>query len=153
MVFRAIRFGGRRVKKLIAALLLAVDRDFALIYNCRSCGAERESRGCAGPLTDGSRVWEIGFCLRCDGDDNTCTICGGANKTPVPRCPRAAQDRDALLLPYFFDYYGAIVRGGAGTWPDGRGRLYQPLKLVRAFEILVKVMLQRDTAAADARGG
>jgi hypothetical protein len=37
---------------------------------------------------------------------------------------------DSRLLPFFSDYYRF------GYWPDGRGRLYQPLKLIEAFSCM-----------------
>jgi hypothetical protein len=50
----------------------------------------------------------------------------------------------AYLLPYFFDYYCGVKNSGIGAWPDGRGRYFQPLKLVQAFDILTDVMYEKE---------
>ena len=56
--------------------------------------------------------------------------CKGKGKIFVNQCPRSCED--SSLLPYFIAY-----RNSNGLiWPDGRGRLYQPIKLVHAFDIL-----------------
>jgi len=40
------------------------------------------------------------------------------------------------LLPYFFQYYSGIQNGRV-IWPDGRGTLFQPVKLRKAFDIMI----------------
>ena len=47
------------------------------------------------------------------------------------QCPRVAH-RDSYLLPYFLAYKNSNYL----AWPDGKGRLYQPVKLVTAFDVL-----------------
>ena len=55
----------------------------------------------------------------------------GRGNIPVCRCPRAlGSEYSSLLLPYFFEFLKT------GQWPDGRGRLYQQLKLMAAFGLL-----------------
>jgi len=56
------------------------------------------------------------------------------------------------LLPYFFDYYASLQATGVPAWPDGRSRLYQPIRLVAAFELLSKVKLDFDEKEADKKG-
>lgn len=56
--------------------------------------------------------------------------CRGKSKVPVQRCPRAVNENYALL-PYFYAYRASNNL----QWPDGRGRLYQPRKLVFAFDV------------------
>ena len=50
------------------------------------------------------------------------------------RCPRAlGNDDESSILPFFFDYRNSDYL----AWPDGRGRLFQPSKLVQAFDVLL----------------
>lgn len=47
------------------------------------------------------------------------------------QCPRATA-RGFGLLPYFLAYENSNMI----VWPDGRGRYYQPTKLIAAFDLL-----------------
>jgi len=55
----------------------------------------------------------------------------GKGEIPVHRCPRSVTGL-SNLLPYFIAYKNS----GNLAWPDGRGRYYQPIKLVITFDIL-----------------
>jgi len=48
----------------------------------------------------------------------------------VQQCPRAVAD-GFNLLPYYLAYRNSNYI----SWPDGRGRLYQPVKLIIIFDI------------------
>jgi hypothetical protein len=86
----------------------------------------QESRGCKKAA--GGELWKIEFCPLCGGNDEECFLCNGKGEISMSRCPRAIAD--FRLLPFFQEYQNK------GTWPDGRGRLYQPVKLILAFDIL-----------------
>jgi hypothetical protein len=80
-------------------------------------------------------LWKIDHCYFCGGKNAECKHCGGSNKIPMHQCPRAealvgGRGNPSMLLPFFYEYFDR------GVWPDGRGRLFQPVKLVEAFEIL-----------------
>ena len=133
---------------MIAALLLADDKIFAGRYDCKTCTEEeKKEMGCTEPINENKNsngVWRIDFCIGfCDGDEN-CKICNGSNQTKVWRCPRALVNPEVQrLLPYFFDYYGALSNG-LSLWPDGKGRLWQPKKLIQAFDIMAKQKLMKE---------
>lgn len=156
MVFQAGRFDGGRSKKLIAALLLSVDKATSFCFDCFRCTDEdKKNWGCTRPLNkedlpDG--VWKISFCLACNGKDDNCQFCEGSNITKVWRCPRAiATPEYQMLLPFFFDYHRSISGWGGGqtAWPDGAGRLFQPTKLVQAFNIMGRLMMDYDHKGGD----
>ena len=76
-------------------------------------------------------MWQIDECIFCNGKNKNCLYCKGRGRISVYQCPRTISD-DYGLIPYFNAY-----RNSEGlAWPDGRGRLYQPVKLVTAFDIL-----------------
>ena len=130
---------------MIAALTLSLNVEFAQIFNCADCNDEDKiERGCSKPITEGY-VWEIPVCIRCRGTDQECELCRGSNKTKVSRCPCAiANAESSLLLPYFFDYYLSYKKERAIQWPDGRGRLHQPVQLKKAFNLLLDVALKQE---------
>lgn len=53
------------------------------------------------------------------------------------RCPRVilANRNISRVAPFFMSW----VNSGFQEYPDGRGRYYQPLVLLEAFEILLSV--------------
>jgi ribosomal protein L32 len=81
-------------------------------------------------------LWKIPYCPMCGGvkhNERVCEYCEGNNEIPMHRCPRANEGGNAAsLLPFYYAYRES--RGLA--WPDGRGRLFQPVKLIMAFGIL-----------------
>lgn len=97
----------------------------AAVFDCESCGGK----------PDCNRQWKIGFCIKCDGKDSWCNECNGSGTIHVDRCPRTIDNDEAfVLLPYFFDWYN----GGRTTYPDGRGSMFQPLKLKEAFYLYAR---------------
>lgn len=101
------------------------------VYNCKTCTKkEKKQRGCIRPFKN-KVIWTIDECVYCEGKNKNCIYCKGKGKIFVRQCPRA-MSKCSYLLPYFIAY-----RHSNGlVWPDGRGRLYQPKKLVDAFDIL-----------------
>jgi len=102
-------------------------------YVCRVCIAEGKegARGCLSPVE--KKIWAIPYCPYCGGKKSDCFACEGGNEIPMHRCPRAEDGSNAVsLLPFFYVYRES--RGLA--WPDGRGRLFQTIKLVAAFDML-----------------
>ena len=73
----------------------------------------------------------IDECIFCNSKDKRCFICKGKGNIAVQRCPRAHATEYGL-----FPYYKAYHNSNDLVWPDGRGRYYQPLKLINAFDIL-----------------
>jgi hypothetical protein len=95
-------------------------------YVCETCGDKKASRGCISPAEN--QLWKIEYCPLCGGKNEKCHICCGKGEISMLRCPRAIAS--FRLLPFFIEHYKS------GAWPDGRGRLYQPIKLIMAFDIL-----------------
>jgi len=97
-------------------------------FTCQTCRqGPRPKPKCLRPKR--KPIWMIDECIHCDGDKN-CIYCKGKGKIPVHRCPRCIQD--ASLLPYFI----AWKNSNYTAYPDGRGRLYQPRKMIQAFDVL-----------------
>ena len=101
-----------------------------MVFNCKNCDKKQKiRRGCKQPFKH-KTVWVIDECIFCGGKNKQCIYCMGKGKIPVRCCPRIASSGFGLL-PYFYAY-----RNSNGlAWPDGLGRLYQPLKLVDAFDL------------------
>jgi len=118
------------------------------MFDCKTCSdSDKKDRGCKGPVNEKDfpdGVWTTDFCLYCFGENPECPQCMGNNRTKVWRCPRAMSRSASYLLPYFFDHYAGVRNGNPGIWPDGRGRYYQPIKLVRAFQLLLMVMDEKE---------
>ena len=86
--------------------------------------------GCVRPFKK-KVIWTIDECIFCEGQNKKCRYCKGKGVIFVQRCPRAVA-KNCSLLPYFLEY----KRSNCLAWPDGTGRLYQPIKLVIAYDIL-----------------
>lgn len=158
-------------------MLLSTDEQFSKIFDCRDCDfEERAARGCLEPVNleampDG--VWEIqDACLHCspycrpfapdrelyiplmryirnedDVEETECEHCRGSNRTTVDRCPRTVASADAYwLLPFFFDHF-AGRRNGVSVWPYPGGRMKQMTWIVRAFDLLSMIAIERDIGA------
>lgn len=103
----------------------------------------KKNRGCVRPAT--KQVWEIDECPGCFGKKHydvlgnliVCKECGGKNKIPVFRCPLSMDLSDEFrILTYFVAYRSSNTL----SWPDGRGRLYQPRPLAIAFDLLTRTI-------------
>jgi len=123
------------------------------MFSCAVCNAKgnralKRRQGCIKPLTKRScrrnfgmdAVWYTDYCFVCRGEDPKCKVCRGSNALPVFRCPRALAQEAQTLLPYFFDWR----ESHRVMWPDGRGRLFQPVKLTQAFAMLDDMFTRYD---------
>jgi len=78
-------------------------------------------------------TWTVD-CYECRGNINPeCELCEGSGRVTHSGCPRLAAREYSYLLPYFQVWKISECR----VWPDGRAMLYQPLKLIRAFDLLL----------------
>ena len=129
----------RRPKKLRAAARCSFPDAARVAFDCGLCSwGDKEQRGCIEPIN--SEVWKITPCYKCGGRNKDCAECNGSNIIRVGRCPRAIAEEARWvfdLLPFFYDYYGALTNKGVAVWPDGKGRYYQPKKLQLAFDVLL----------------
>ena len=130
MVLGSSSSGAKRSKKLIAAAFIQNETTLSEVFNCKNCNdGQKRQRGCKRPFKR-KIVWTIDECIFCEGKNKNCIYCSGKGKIPVRCCPRSTSFSYGLL-PYFYAY-----RNSNGlAWPDGRGRLYQPSKLVIAFDL------------------
>lgn len=76
----------------------------------------------------------------CICESEACDICknkkGGQSKLSLYQCPNSMIDDEfSRLIPYFYVWLNSEFT----VYPDGRGRYYQPVKLLQAFELLLKV--------------
>ena len=125
--------GGCRSKKLIIAGTLLYNDMQQARYTCSICTTqEKKEQGCKRRRRDAILVIN---CI-CEGKQK-CAICKGSNKIELHRCPRVilAGHEIARVAPYFFNWINSEYR----EYPDGRGRYFQPSKMVEAFEILLSV--------------
>jgi hypothetical protein len=102
-------------------------------FTCSICTAqEKKEQGCKRRRRSAILVIN---CI-CEGKSK-CSICKGSNKIELHRCPRAvlADHEIARVAPYFFAY----VNSDFHEYPDGRGRYFQPSKMLEAFEIFLAV--------------
>lgn len=104
-------------------------------YDCDKCGYDdRKRKGCE--KNKRKHVFDCD-CI-CEGKVK-CNICGGIkrdNTVRVKRCPRSIlKEHVSRIVPYFYRY----VASNYAQFPDGRGLIYQPKKLISAFDVLTIV--------------
>lgn len=112
------------------------------MFNCKQCSVDKRLKKVNGCEKEPSRkllkkygflyVWTTDFCFLCGGLNEKCPECKGSNAQPVFRCPRALAKEVQSLLPYYYDWR----KSNHIIWPDGRSRMYQPIKLTRAFDFM-----------------
>lgn len=111
----------------------------AIVCNCRGCAENEELKRVYGCKKESEKmVWTADVCFTCGGTDPDCSDCNGSGGTPVHRCPHALAAEVGTLLPYYFDWH----KSERCMWPDGRGRLFQPLRLAQAFDFLDSIVAQ-----------
>ena len=114
--------------------------DFEAIYDCELCRGNRKRRtrlGCRKRRRESIAEYE---CPICEGKNDDCRYHKPNERIEFHRCPKTYITRDAArLVPYFFDW---IRNPQSFAWPDGRGRIYQPVKLVKSFEILLRYYIE-----------
>jgi hypothetical protein len=130
----------RRSKKLIAVAFLHFFATAAAdAYNCKACtGQEKKKRGCKRQRRKPIASFD---CPVCKGTDDACLYCKNGCIVFF-RCVRFYDTVQArALLPYFYQYLHGL-KNGRYLWPNGRTRLYQPLKLIQAFDVLLKLYIE-----------
>jgi hypothetical protein len=103
------------------------------IYTCSHCSTQdKRERGCKKKR----RQTVAHITCVCEGKTE-CKLCLGSNRINVHRCPRAIllQREVSRVAPYFTLWQ----QSGMHEYPDGRGRYFQPLKMLEAFHILLLV--------------
>lgn len=75
-------------------------------------------------------VWKHEFCPYCLGRSENCFYCNGEDEIVFYRCVRKSVGKMSRLIRYYLEYRKY------GVYPDGRGRLFQPIKLLNLFDIL-----------------
>lgn len=101
------------------------------VFRCDLCTPELKTyRGCFKPFVKENIIWEIPWCCSCEGRNAQCQLCHGKGRIPLYQCPMSIPVDQRLSA-----YYNAY-RTSNYTYPDGRGRFYQPLKLTAAFDIM-----------------
>ena len=83
-------------------------------------------------------------CLLCHGNDNKCSVCQGTGVIILNKCPVKIFLIDYVnrFIPYFFEWKNR------GEYPDARGRIFQPTKLINAFGICNMVVMEREEKEA-----
>ena len=76
--------------------------------------------------------WSIRFCPVCGGSNRKCKFCKGENTIPVYRCIRSFARGNIV---YHWDRYEKL-----GGFPDDKGALFQPVKLIAAFRIIKSIV-------------
>lgn len=66
------------------------------------------------------------------GTDYNCPVCAGTDKEAIYRCPTAMSKEVYHLIPYFTDWRIS----NRVAWPNGQLRLYQPIRLSQAYDLL-----------------
>jgi len=94
---------------------------------CKPCPGPEKS-GCVSPANH--LIFKV-KCI-CMGAEN-CELCNGTGEYNGYDCNISHTKDVGYIIPYFYIYKAA----NGLSWPDGRGRLYQPLYLVRVFEYLL----------------
>lgn len=106
------------------------------VYDCKKCDSyQKKERGCK---RNKRRSFLEIECI-CKGAKK-CEICGGqkkGNAIKVYRCPRVSllDTSVSRIVPYFYHWLASDFM----VFPDGRGRYYQPKKLLNAFDILLEI--------------
>jgi hypothetical protein len=118
---------------MAAAYLLVAETDAADIFCCSTC-AEKRQRGCVRPRREPIQVY---FCPICDGENKKCSYCKGTNQIKLKRCPRAILDTNTSRLVSYFRHFV-----NTSQYPDGRGILYQSVRMLRVFDIWGRVLVE-----------
>lgn len=118
---------------------MLTSKDLSQMFDCRECGEDDERKKALGCKKETEReIWETNHCYVCRGTDPECPHCEGSDHIPVCRCPRALSYEISWLLPYFTDWRVS----NRVVWPDGGSRLFEPLKLTEAFDLLDQLVYE-----------
>lgn len=123
----------RRKKKLIAVVLLSYD-PWSKIFKCSDCSTEKHARGCTSNRREVVQI----PCI-CNGQRG-CDICHGRGTISYKRCPSSYPRERWIyeLLPYYYRYRAT------NEYPDRRGRLYQSVLMVEAFELMSLISSKKE---------
>ena len=99
------------------------------MYDCEIC---RKKRSC-------KRKWIFKYCPFCGGKKESggrkkCSLCKGKGFVLFDKCPRSMERE--LDMDYYFEWEIGLSNGRI-VYPDGQGSLYQPLKLKKAYTLLL----------------
>jgi len=96
------------------------------------CDLYRQFKRC--PVDCKQEIQWSSDCYNCQGEINPdCEFCNGSGRINHAGCPRHSARKYERLLPYFFVWRG----GNFQVWPDGKGMVYQPIKLRNVFNLLL----------------
>ena len=124
----------RRFKKLIAAAHISYNTVIAsTIFNCNNCTQKDKKRyGCKAEKKH-KKVWVHEGCPVCKGKNTKCEYCNGNNYIEFKRCVHKSVSDFTKILPFYIEYFKY------GVFPDRKGRIFQPIKLLESFTILDNV--------------
>ena len=122
-----------RKKKLIASVLMCYE-PWSKIFVCKCF--EKKERGCVKP----KRGAVIKIQCICNGNKG-CDLCKGKGEIVYNRCPAAisADPETRSFMPFFYRYKEY------GEYPDARGRLFQPVKLTLALDLMMVFAVRKET--------
>lgn len=113
------------------------------IFSCQGCDKLlRKIRACKKSRKRGN-IEELPTGLKCICSNNPkCNICGGSGSIAVLQCPAKSQlTQEAIqTLPYFFHWKNTDFL----HYPDGAGRLFQPVKMLEAFDVIAGVVARKE---------
>jgi hypothetical protein len=124
---------------MAAADLLIIDSPIAKIFDCKVCTVMlKKERGCVRPKRQAVQIYK---CPVCAGENKKCIYCKGTNEIMLKRCPRAILNSNITsLVPYFFSFINSH------QYPDGRGRLFQPIKMLKVFDIWAGIYYDNESS-------
>lgn len=111
------------------------------MYSCDLCDNEdKEKRGCEKE----NETYKAEFKCICDGVNDKCAVCEGKGKFTLTTCPvKYLNDKYVnFLLPYFFQWKSSEYR----DYPDGKSLMMQPVKMISAFNVMLKISSEREVA-------
>jgi len=127
----------RRTKKLIGAAAAFYNKCGVTCAQCKSAVNPEEKmrkRGCLGPVDD---AWTMTGCPLCSGLSKDCGLCHGTNKITTRECPRALARLSEVS--WLFSHFMAYKNSKWLAWPNGKGRFYQPIRLISAFDLWARL--------------
>lgn len=98
-------------------------------YDCKNCTKrDKQKNGC---LKEKKRAILLLDCI-CHDTKKGCAICN-KGKIKIFRCPRLSDPSISRVYKYFQNW---LI---TNQYPDGKGLYHQPIKLIKAFEILLEI--------------
>jgi hypothetical protein len=125
-------------------------KPWTINFNCKQCDKEKKKLlGCKRPKKKQFQYFGNQYKCICDSDPK-CEICKGKNLIQLKQCPMVMLQNKNIgrLLPFFFHFKGTEHT----QYPDGRGRIFQPVILLEALNICGVVAARKDKEEMDALG-